>query len=91
MAFGEKSSDVNYWPSISDMFLVFFIMAMAIVITSSSSNEIGDKYLVDDVVREYEIIVAQAGRLSGSPVDNLHYLPKGETELTDTDTMEMPL
>lgn len=88
MAFGEKSNDVNYWPSISDMFLVFFIMAMAIVITSSSSNEIGDKYLVDDVVREYEIIVAQAGRLSGSPVDNLHYLPKGETELTDKNDPE---
>lgn len=85
MSLGENSRDVNYWPSISDMFLVFFIMAMAIVITSSVSDEVGDKYLVDDVVREYDSLVNLVAELTGETVIGLHYLetPHGDFEEDD--------
>ncbi len=80
MSLGENSRDVNYWPSISDMFLVFFIMAMAIVITCSVSDEVGDKYLVDDVVKEYDSLVNLVAELTGESVIGLRYLrtPHGD-------------
>lgn len=47
-----QEEEVNYWPSISDMFLVFFVMALTIVATSTQMTEEGDKYTMQDVLEE---------------------------------------
>lgn len=87
MSLNEHTQDVNYWPSISDMFLVFFIMAMSIVITSSVSDEVGDKYLVDDVIREYDSLVWLVGDITKKDVSDLYYLKQNQ-ELVDFDLVD---
>ncbi len=87
MSLNGHTQDVNYWPSISDMFLVFFIMAMSIVITSSVSDEVGDKYLVDDVIREYDSLVWLVGDITDQDVSDLYYLKQNQ-ELVDFDLVD---
>ncbi|MBE6416482.1 MAG: hypothetical protein E7032_08135 [Akkermansiaceae bacterium] len=73
MALDEKAQDFNYWPSISDMFLVFFIMAMAIVITRVGVDAEGDKFLVDDVIQEYNSLVDMVDERSSGELGHLKY------------------
>lgn len=46
----EFDEEVNYWPSVSDMFLVFFILALCIVSTMTSNLNDGEKRIFDEVV-----------------------------------------
>lgn len=53
--------EVNYWPSISDMFLVFFVLALTLVATSTQLAEKGDKYAMTDVLSECNRLFAMNG------------------------------
>ena len=83
----NREGDINYWPCISDMFLVFFIMMMAIVITKGGYDTAGDKFVIDDVVRDYQALVAKVEKMTDKPerVADCYYLPKGQYDLMATD------
>ena len=57
MSLSNHSGEINYWPSISDMFLVFFVFAFVLYINSLG----GDDYVVDHVVEEYKILCKNRG------------------------------
>lgn len=81
----NREGDINYWPCISDMFLVFFIMAMAIVITTGGYETAGDKFVIDDVVRDYQFLVEKVEKVEkGDAAKNAadcYYLPKGSFQM----------
>lgn len=52
----NKDEEINYWPSVSDMFLVFFIMALCIVSTMYSSYSDGEKEIMDEVVYQSNVL-----------------------------------
>lgn len=83
----NREGDINYWPCISDMFLVFFIMMMAIVITKGGYDTAGDKFVIDDVVRDYQALVAKVEKMTDKPerVADCYYLPKDQYDLMATD------
>lgn len=56
-----EEEEVNYWPSISDMFLVFFVLALTIVASSSTMTEEGDKYALRDVWEESNRLLERQG------------------------------
>ncbi len=57
MSLSNHSEEINYWPSISDMFLVFFVFAFVLYINSLG----GDDYVVDHVIEEYKILCKNKG------------------------------
>ncbi len=83
-----RDNDINYWPCISDMFLVFFVMMMAIAITKGGYETAGDKFVIDDVVRDYQLLVEKVEAITPGRQQDLracYYLPKGKYNFTVTD------
>ncbi len=60
MSLSRKQEETNYWPSISDMFLVFFVMALAISYSKMSGTAEGEKYILEDVMLETAELVSYA-------------------------------
>ncbi len=52
MSLSRNQEETNYWPSISDMFLVFFVLAMAVASGKVAQISAGEKYLIEDIVIE---------------------------------------
>lgn len=52
MSFFRSSDEVNYWPSITDMFMAFFVIALALLSLRTSIEIEGEKYILDDVIKE---------------------------------------
>ncbi len=49
MSLSRNQEETNYWPSISDMFLVFFVLAIALTSSMISGQSAGEKFIIDDV------------------------------------------
>lgn len=61
MSLFRQSEEVNYWPSISDMFLVFFVMALALLAQTTRFETEGEKYIIDDVIAESNELFIRMG------------------------------
>lgn len=57
MIFSRKTEDTNYWPSISDMFLVFFIIALGML--AFNSNNKGDALILEFLEEESNHLFAR--------------------------------
>lgn len=55
----ERAEETNYWPSISDMFLAFFIIALALYAQKDFIN--ADDYIINDIVEESNLLFERAG------------------------------
>lgn len=61
MSLSRQSEEVNYWPSISDMFLVFFVMALALLAQTTRFESEGEKFILDDVIAESNELFIRMG------------------------------
>lgn len=53
------NEEVNYWPSVSDMFLVFFILALCIVSTMTNNLNDGEKRIFDEVIYQSNVLFSR--------------------------------
>ena len=54
-------SEENFWPSVSDMFLALFVIALVLYASASQKAGDGDLYIIDQVVAETEELMKEIG------------------------------
>ena len=54
-------SEENFWPSVSDMFLALFVIALVLYASASKKAGDGDLYIPDQVVAETEELMKEIG------------------------------
>lgn len=79
------NTEDNFWPCVSDMFLAFFVIALALYATSNSEKGRGDEY-ISSLAREEAIAL----------VEHLHKVHEGDVEALpdevkkEQDTLDSP-
>lgn len=58
MSIFHKTEETNYWPSISDMFLVFFVIALA---SYAIVKDGGDSYIKEETIEEGKVLFHRMG------------------------------
>lgn len=79
------NTEDNFWPCVSDMFLAFFVIALALYATSNSEKGKGDEYISSLAREEAIALVEHLHRVHPNEVDTLP-----EKILMEKDTVNSP-